>query len=248
MKKFFIKILSVFVFPKIRSYNFRKAHLSYGVGKLKIKGKNNRFILVKDGKEIDVKWPLAGLDVELSGNNNIIKIGYPWHFENTKIKITDNNNLFEIKSCQMGVKDTYFLVNRGAKVLIGENFCVAGGGKSSFFIGEEDNMSLTIGNDVLFASNNIVRTSDNHTMYDVQTNKICNFGASIIIHNHVWICEGCAILKGCAIAQDCIVGTKSVVNKRLDIPNTVIAGIPAKIVRTGINWDIKTIPDFILRE
>ncbi len=245
MKKLFIKIISIFIFPKTRRREFRRAYLRWGVGKLKIKGRNNRFILVnEDGKEISINWPLSGLNIEIKGNNNTIKIGHPWRFENTKIKITDDNNYFEIKSCPMGVKETLFYVNRGAKVLIGENFGVSGYGRSSFFVGEEDGMSLIIGNNVLFATNNTVRTSDSHTIYDIKTDKICNFGSPIVIHDHVWICEGCAILKGAKIAQDCIIGTKSVVNKKFDTPNAIIVGTPAKIVKTGINWDAERIPDF----
>lgn len=108
MKKKIIKFLSFFIFPRIRAKNFRHAYLHFGKGNLKIKGKNNKIILVKDNQEIPLHWPLAGLNIVIEGNNNIVKIGHPWHFENTTIKLTKDNNFFEIKSCPIGVKSTLF--------------------------------------------------------------------------------------------------------------------------------------------
>lgn len=127
---------------------------------------------------------------------------------------------------------------------IGKNFGISGSNYSNysqFYINEE----LTIGDDVLFAANNIVRTSDSHVIYDTNTNEIKNYDSPVVIGNHVWICEGCTILKGTVIKDNSIIGTKSVVNKEFNEENIIIAGSPAHIVKKNINWDILDIPNFL---
>ena len=47
--------------------------------------------------------------------------------------------------------------------------------------------------------------------------------------------------KNVSIADNSIVGWGSIVTRRFDEPNVVIAGIPARIVKRGIDWDRKSI-------
>ena len=54
----------------------------------------------------------------------------------------------------------------------------------------------------------------------------------IIIGNNVWIGWGCLILKGVTIGDNCIVAGNSVVLKGDYPPNSLIAGNPAKVVKT----------------
>lgn len=242
LKRIIVVFFSAFLFPKIRSKNFRKALLSHGIGRLKITGKNNRVILVKDNQEIPLTFGLAGLTLTIDGDNNVVKIGYPWHFEHTVLSITGNGNTFSVESCLMGIKRSRFELAGGSQIIIGKNFGISG--SAYFNIGEENNMSLHIGDDVIFSYNTVVRTSDSHTIYDSNTHQILNYGQDIVIGNHVWICEGAALLKGTRIADNCVIGTKSVVNRAFPESGIIIAGIPARVVKTGINWDIKSIPLF----
>src|SRR3954467_6966635 len=51
------------------------------------------------------------------------------------------------------------------------------------------------------------------------------------VGNNVWIGYGACILRGVSVGDNSIVGTYSVVNR--DVPaNTVVGGIPAKVLRT----------------
>lgn len=56
------------------------------------------------------------------------------------------------------------------------------------------------------------------------------------IGNHVWIGEHCYILKNATISDNSVVGSMSVVTKRFDEENVVIAGNPAKIYRRNVMW------------
>lgn len=57
----------------------------------------------------------------------------------------------------------------------------------------------------------------------------------IKIGNHVWIGTRVTILKGVTIGDNAIIAAGSVVTK--DVPNnTVVAGVPAKVIKININW------------
>ena len=45
------------------------------------------------------------------------------------------------------------------------------------------------------------------------------------------------LLKQAQIANNSIVGIRSIVTKKFEKTNVVLAGNPAKVVKTGVNWD-----------
>ncbi|MGC5744516.1 hypothetical protein J4Q03_08415 [Chryseobacterium sp. NFX27] len=53
----------------------------------------------------------------------------------------------------------------------------------------------------------------------------------VIIEDNVWIGEGVCILPGVTIGENSIIGANSVVNKSFP-KNSVIAGIPARLIKT----------------
>jgi acetyltransferase-like isoleucine patch superfamily enzyme len=62
-----------------------------------------------------------------------------------------------------------------------------------------------------------------------------NIDNSITIGNHVWIGADVKILKGVKIGHGSIIATGSVVTKDVN-DNTLVGGIPAKILKENINW------------
>ena len=96
--------------------------------------------------------------------------------------------------------------------------------------------SICLGNDVLMGWNVSIRDSDGETHY------ICNNGIPEINHkpihvsDHVWICACSHILKGVSLARDTVVAYNSCVTKSFSESNIILAGCPAHIVKTNINW------------
>ena len=47
------------------------------------------------------------------------------------------------------------------------------------------------------------------------------------------------LLKNTQIGSNSVVGYGSVVTKKFECENSLIVGFPAKVIKTGINWDRK---------
>lgn len=59
----------------------------------------------------------------------------------------------------------------------------------------------------------------------------------INIGNHVWLTSNSVICKGVSIADGCIVAQGAVVTKKIEKKDSLIGGIPAKIVKHNIKWE-----------
>jgi acetyltransferase-like isoleucine patch superfamily enzyme len=95
--------------------------------------------------------------------------------------------------------------------------------------------AISIGKGGLIGGSSDFTISDMHSIIDVASRKRVNPAADIRVEEHVWIGEGAMILKGASIGKNSIVGARSVVTA--DVPSgTVVAGIPARVVRTGVTW------------
>lgn len=95
--------------------------------------------------------------------------------------------------------------------------------------------SIKIGDNVLMG-NRVIITDHNHGngsyeelgVFAVERNLFSKGGVEI--GNNVWIGDGVAILPGTVIGDNSVIGVNSVVNKNIP-PNSMAAGIPAKVIR-----------------
>ena len=101
----------------------------------------------------------------------------------------------------------------------------------------EPNSEISIGNDCMYSSEIALYATDVHAIYDDETKTVLNFSKPIRIGNHVWVGRRVGILKGSEINDNSIVGFGSVVNRKFTESSICIAGVPAQIVKSGINWD-----------
>jgi carbonic anhydrase/acetyltransferase-like protein (isoleucine patch superfamily) len=95
---------------------------------------------------------------------------------------------------------------------------------------------IEIGNNVLIASK-VYITDHSHGETDLNSLKIppskrpIVSKGSVIINDNVWIGEGAIILPNVVIGENSIVGANSVVTKSVP-PFSIVAGIPAKVIKT----------------
>ena len=101
--------------------------------------------------------------------------------------------------------------------------------------------SVIIGDNVLMASN-IFITDTSHGSFtdDADTPQIAPDDRKLCtkptkIGNNVWIGEGACIMPGVEVGDGCTIGANAVVTKSIP-ENTVVAGVPAKAIRT---WNEK---------
>ena len=128
---------------------------------------------------------------------------------------------------------SHFKIYAGAKVYINKNAALSLG---SGYINERLNLScyqrIDIGEDVAIAENVSIRDSDNHSILNNPGQQV---SAPIIIGNHVWIGMNATILKGVNIGDGAIVAAGAVVTKDVP-PACLVGGVPAKIIKTGVEW------------
>ena len=88
---------------------------------------------------------------------------------------------------------------------------------------------------MLSANINLMCT-DNHAITDLETGEILNKASSIVIGDHVWVGLNAVILKDTKISDGSVVGINSVVTKAFVEENVIIGGVPASILKRGIQW------------
>ncbi|MCC2644770.1 MAG: hypothetical protein K0R94_548, partial [Burkholderiales bacterium] len=66
-----------------------------------------------------------------------------------------------------------------------------------------------------------------------------NVPSPIVIGNHCWIGNSCKIIRGAKLPNNTIVGIGAIVNKVFAEEYTILAGVPAKIIKRGRKWHRK---------
>ncbi|MBO5948524.1 hypothetical protein J6Q66_06795 [bacterium] len=210
----------------------------FAFSRIEIKGDNNMIIFRGEFKLKNYFNILLNLDLKIKGNDNTIDIEFPITFRKALINIKKNQNTFKIKSTKYVVRDAQFHIADGGTINIGNDSQLGNGNLYAVVAQDLENKhKLVMGDNVFVARDAIIRTCDGHTVVDPVTKKALNAPQDIIIGNNVWITSRCTILKGSQIQNNTIVGANSLVNKKFQEENIVIAGSPAKIIKKNICWD-----------
>jgi len=124
---------------------------------------------------------------------------------------------------------TGVIAQKGKGIIIGNR---TGIGARAFLAGQG---GVTIGNDVITGPN-IQVFSENHNFSDL-TQTIKAQGVTkqaTTIGNNCWIGADVKILAGVTIGDGCVIAAGSVVNKSVPA-NSVVAGVPAKVIKNRDN-------------
>lgn len=176
-------------------------------------------------------------------------------FRRSSVHVLSNSKIIIKKGLQLGMvwknwnfaNPTTFLVKKGARVEVG-NFTIHSGctvvvmANASLTLGSGYinrnatlvcSQQISIGENVAIAQNVVIRDSDIHSIIINDEEKLNT--APIKIGNHVWIGTNSVILKGVEIGDNVVVAAGSVVTKNIPA-NCLVAGNPAKIIKTNIDW------------
>lgn len=188
---------------------FHRKHIS-GKGILRFNPRLTHFIF-GNGSEIRIDGELW-IGANSFGNNgrsNIIRI--------------DKNAILDVEG--------NFKLMYGADVILFPNSQFTVGNNS--FINSDCKVrchkSIQIGKDCKISHDFIVMDSDVHYLAGD------NHTEEVIIEDNVWIGTRVIVLSGAKIGQGSVVAAGALVNKEYP-PHSLIAGVPGKVIRTGIEW------------
>lgn len=163
-------------------------------------------------------------------------------FVNGNLRFQSNYGSFSSIFIDIGenaslVFENDFAIGNGARIVMSQNSELTFGGKDK----ESDSgitsdtfilvfKKINIGKDFICAWNVFISDSDWHIINNQPHHK------DIIIGNHVWIGNNTNILKGTYINDNCIIASNSKLINNEFSANSLIGGIPAKTLKSGINW------------
>lgn len=203
---------------------------------------NNKIILHKANGKTKVVSKLNWIKVKFKGKNSIVEIYEPYKYRKaigarrSSIKINGDNNYICIKSNNKTNSTLKIIeVGNNNKIYIGENLRMTGICKIDF--ANQNNLEFRIGDNCLFGQNIEMMLGDWHSICDENNKCINKPKKGIIIGNNVWLARNVVLLKDSQIPDNSVVGFGSMVTKQFETPNVVIAGSPAKVVKTNIHWE-----------
>jgi acetyltransferase-like isoleucine patch superfamily enzyme len=137
-------------------------------------------------------------------------------FPHTTFSVGDRVTLFE----HVQIK----LEAAGARIRLGDGTEVS---ERSEIIAHE---SVSIGSDCLISWEVLIMDGDYHHLRGSEPT------APIVIADRVWIGARATILKGVTVGEGAVVGAGAVVTADVP-PRTLVAGSPARVVRSDVEWE-----------
>lgn len=152
--------------------------------------------------------------------------------DNSMIRIRNNSKIIIGNNCRMR-NNCYLLAWDDSKIVF-EQDCDMGHhlelkieGGSEFYMGERGRISYYVK----------IRGEAGHAIMDLDKKAVHESRKSVCIGKHVWIAMGTTILGGTNIGDNSIIGAGSLTNKTFP-NNVIVAGVPAKIVKQNVDWDV----------
>jgi acetyltransferase-like isoleucine patch superfamily enzyme len=191
--------------------------------------------------QIESDVTIAGLRLEIDGNNNSIVLGKGANFKNCRIYIHADqeagnfrghrNNLcigaagsFVSTLIDCKGSDNSLWIGSKVYVLMNAEFFLEGYG-CSIRIGEKTSIqsavlscneletSIDIGEDSMISPMVVFSSGDGHSIFEVDTFERLNLAKRIATGKHVWFAANTRLMKGAQIGDNCVVGYGSFVNR-----------------------------------
>ena len=189
------------------------------------------FCNLRAGIEIQ-NYGCARIKKDAVGDNNVLNIGKNSIIHKLNLYIRGNRVNIEIgKDVIIGKRRSIRCEGDNIRIVIGDNTTMT---RDVHICAQENGTSIELGKNCMLSNNIIIRTSDSHPIYDDKGERL-NPPQNVRIGNHVWIAPESTILKGVTVEDNAIIGSKSLVTKDV-LESTLVAGIPAKVVREKIQW------------
>src|SRR5258708_420285 len=224
-------IKGVGLLPFVRQIIGRRPQARARNDQLTVRDDGRRNVILIAPRERDA---LRG-SIIVKGDDNRIEIGPGCQATDLYIELCSSCSMTVGHSCGLG--NLFVYAARDNMIEIGDrtNF----GGTVRLLLHEPG--EIRIGSDCLFASEIDVSISDMHSIVNAETGRRVNPAENVLIKDRVWIGARVMMLKGSHVQEGSIIGACSVVSG--SIPgNSVAAGAPARVVRSGVTWYHELLP------
>lgn len=193
------------------------------------------FVLLQEGRNI----VLDKVRIISADRSNVIEIGDGVRLHDVVINIGGAGNRVVIgEKCSLN--DTILHTeNDHNEINIGARSTTTGGVSISAIEGTK----VIIGEDAMISKDVYIATGDGHSILDRDARRT-NQSENIFLGKHVWVGFRSSINKGADIPDGSVIGCSAVVSRSLNKamrPGSIIAGNPARVIRTGCGWDRKRI-------
>ena len=121
------------------------------------------------------------------------------------------------------------VVGHGAELTLGDGFKISSGSRIICY------KSLKIGRNCRISWDSQIIDTDFHRVFDKNSHHI-NPDQEIRIGDNCWIGNNSFIQKGSILGNMIVVASNSMVNSQITEDNVILAGSPAKIIKTSITW------------
>ncbi len=143
--------------------------------------------------------------------------------------VWENEGVITFKGPALFKYGSILIVGPFGRLELGNNFRFSSGSVIICY------KNIIIGDNCRVSWDTQIIDSDFHRILDKDGVQI-NPDKEIIIGDNCWIGNRTTINKGAFLGSDTVVASNSLVNKKFEFSNVIIAGIPAKIIRSGISW------------
>ena len=194
-----------------------------------------KYFKVKKNNKIDISTNLKNSKIIIKGDKNLVLIKKS-DIKRLKVGIYGKNNTLEIyENCML--RDTNIIIQGNNLRITIKNNCEIGG---ATIVCAGESSSIQIDEQCLIASNIEIRNNDGHSIFE--NGNLINPSSNIHIGNNVWICQNVKILKGAHIGNNSVIALNALVSSGVYKNNVILAGIPAKIIKSNIYWS-KELPN-----
>lgn len=193
-----------------------------------VTGNRNRLVL-EPGVDL-IREGLAGATatLEIIGDDNEVRIGSGTRYGG-RISVIGTRNRVDIgPSCNLFGSINFLCAD--ATLTIGRETTMVQGS-----IQLHEPGFIVIGDDCMISTQVYLSLSDIHPIYDLASGNRINPAASVTVGRHVWLGLRSMVMKGATIGDGSIVAAGAIVSGDV-ATNVVVAGIPARVVRAGVEW------------
>lgn len=167
-------------------------------------------------------------------HTGVVKIGFgnvgifDKKYDRTVLEFCGDATIIFDGSANIGHGSKISVQNSGI-LKFGNNFCITA--NSTIICTKE----ITFGHNCLLSWDILIMDSDLHKIVDKNAS-VLNEPRQIYVGNNVWIGARSTILKGVEIGSGNVIGANSLVTNSFKVEHSVIAGMPAKIIKSNVSW------------